>query len=73
MRASQVMGPFINRTIIDILTLLGLPKYGTHYHRKLSRLPHLICLKRAFSIFMFLRDQVVSLRVRIQVISSGVL
>ena len=64
---------YMIRTTIDILTLLGLPNYGTHCHRKLSRLPHLICLKTAFSIFMFLRDQVIPLRVRIQVISSGVL
>ena len=56
-----------------ILTLLGLPNYGTHYHRKLSRLLHLISLKTAFSIFMFLRDQVIPPRVKIQVISFGVL
>ena len=58
------------RTTIDILTLLGLLNYGTHYHLKSSRLPHLICLKTAFLIFMFLRDQVIPLQVRMLDIAS---
>ena len=61
---------YIIRTTIDIHTLLGLLNYGTHYRLKSSCLPHLICLKTAFLILMFPRDQVIPLRVRIQVISS---
>ena len=58
---------YIVRTTIDIHTILGLPNYGTHYHQKSSHLPHLICLKATFSIFMFPRDQVIPLPVRIHV------
>ena len=48
---------YIIRTTIDILTLLGLPNYGTHYHRKSSRFPHLICLKKGlFNIYVSKRS-----------------
>ena len=39
---------------------------GTHYHLKSSRLPHLICLQTAFLTFLFPKDQVIPLRVRLQ-------
>ena len=33
--------------------LLGLPNYGTHYHRKSSRLLHVTCLKQPFQYLCF--------------------